>query len=85
MEAEAAKMTAMAQLDGNFTGNPAQWIIDLRASFRYIVISAILLFTGFVVFFPDVVGTAVIATFLDMSGACMSFIIGERMYLNLKR
>jgi len=85
MEAEAAKMAAMAQLDGTFTGQPAQWIVDLRASFRYIIISAILLFTGVIVFYPSIVGVTVISVFLDMSGACMSFVIGERMYLNLKK
>lgn len=85
MEAEAAKLQAMSSLDGTVTGQPAQWIVDLRASFRYVIISAILLFTGVIVFFPNVVGTAVIATFLDMSGACMSFVIGERMYLSIKK
>ena len=78
-------MAAMAQLDGTFTGQPAQWIVDLRASFRYIIISAILLFTGVIVFYPSIVGVTVISVFLDMSGACMSFVIGERMYLNLKK
>lgn len=85
MEAEAAKLQAMASLDGNFTGQPSQWIIDLRASFRYIIISAILIFTGVIVFCPNIVGASVIAVFLDMSGCCMSFVIGERMYLSIKK
>jgi hypothetical protein len=85
MEAEAAKLQAMSALDGTVTGQPAQWIVDLRASFRYIIISAILLFTGIIVFYPTIVGASVIATFLDMSGACMSFVIGERMYLSIKK
>ena len=85
MEAEAAKLQAMASLDGNFTGQPSQWIIDLRASFRYIIISAILIFTGVVVFCPNIVGASVIAVFLDMSGCAMSFVIGERMYLSIKK
>jgi len=84
MEAEAAKLQALAALDG-VNGEPSKWIINLRASFRYIIISAIMLFTGFIVFTPDIVGTGVVAIFLDMTGACMSFVIGERMYLTLKR
>ena len=44
-----------------------------------------MLFTGIIVFNPDIVGTSVVAVFLDMTGACMSFVIGERMYLTLKR
>jgi hypothetical protein len=84
MEAEATKMQAMASLD-NPTGNPSQWIVDLRACYRYVIISAILIFTGIVVFNPNIVGVSVVSIFLDMSGACMSFIIGERCYLNIKK
>jgi len=84
MQAEAAKLQALAALDSP-SGEPSRWIIDLRASFRYIIISAIMLFTAIVVFNPDVVGATVVAVFLDMTGACMSFVIGERMYLTLKK
>ena len=84
MEAEAQKLQAIAQLDTP-NGTPSQWIIDLRACFRYVIITAILIFTGVVVFCPDIVGVAVVSVFLDMSGACMSFIIGERMYLSIKK
>jgi len=85
MEAEAQKLQAMSALDGTITGQPSQWIIDLRAAFRYVIISAILIFTGIIVFMPDLVGASVIAVFLDMSGCCMSFVIGERMYLSIKK
>jgi hypothetical protein len=84
MQAESAKLQALAALD-NPTGEPSKWIIDLRASFRYIIISAIMIFTAIIVFNPDVVGATVVAVFLDMTGACMSFVIGERMYLAIKR
>ena len=84
MESEAAKLQALAALDG-VNGEPSKWIINLRASFRYVIISAIMLFTGFIVFTPDIVGTSVVAIFLDMTGACMSFVIGERMYLTLRK
>ena len=84
MKAEAEKLQALAALD-NPTGEPSRWIVDLRASFRYIIISAIMIFTAIVVFNPNIVGAAVVAVFLDMSGACMSFVIGERMYLSLKK
>ena len=84
MKAEAEKLQALASLDSP-TGEPSKWIIVLRASFRYIIISAIMIFTAIVVFNPDVVGAAVVAVFLDMTGACMSFVIGERMYLTLKK
>ena len=84
MQAEATKLQALAQLD-NPEGTPSQWIVDLRACYRYVIITAILIFTAVVVFNPSIVGTAVVSVFLDMSGACMSFIIGERMYLSIKK
>ena len=84
MQAESAKLQALAALDSP-TGEPSKWIINLRASFRYIIISAIMIFTAIVVFNPDIVGATVVAVFLDMTGACMSFVIGERMYLTLKK
>ena len=84
MKAEAEKLQALAQLD-SVNGEPSKWIVDLRASFRYIIISAIMVFTAIVVFNPDIVGASVVVVFLDMTGACMSFVIGERMYLSLKR
>jgi hypothetical protein len=84
MKAESEKLQALAALDTP-TGEPSKWIINLRASFRYIIISSIMIFTGIIVFNSDVVGTTVVAIFLDMTGACMSFVIGERMYLAIKR
>ena len=84
MKAESEKLQALAALDTP-TGEPSKWIINLRASFRYIIISSIMIFTGIIVFNSDIVGTTVVAIFLDMTGACMSFVIGERMYLAIKR
>lgn len=84
MKAESEKLQALAALDTP-TGEPSKWIINLRASFRYIIISSIMIFTAIVVFNADVVGATVVAVFLDMTGACMSFVIGERMYLTLKK
>ena len=84
MKAEAEKLQALAALDTP-TGEPSKWIIDLRASFRYVIISSIMIFTAVVVFNPDIVGASVVVVFLDMTGACMSFVIGERMYLTLKK
>ena len=84
MQAEAAKLQAMSSLDTPI-GQPSQWIVDLRAAFRYVIISAILVFTGASLYFGDIVGASAISVLLDMSGCAMSFVIGERMYLTLKK
>jgi len=84
IQAETEKLQALAALDKPI-GEPSQWIVDMRAAYRYIIISAIMIFTGVVVFFPSIVGPSVVAVFLDMTGCCMSFIIGERIYIGLKK
>jgi hypothetical protein len=83
IEAETEKLKALAQLDTP-NGEPSKWIIDLRACYRYVIVSFILLATIVVVYSPSVPAT-IVGVFLDMTGACMSFIIGERMYLAIKK
>jgi hypothetical protein len=81
MEAETKRVQALADLD-KMPDGADKWVINLRGAFRYVV-------TG------GIVASAVGGTFAqldpvflallyDMAGASMSFIIGERMYLNLK-
>ena len=83
IQAETERLKALAQLDTP-TGEPSKWIIDLRAAYRYVIISIILLSTIAVVYSPSIPETITLI-FLDMTGACMSFIIGERMYLRIKK
>ena len=83
IQAETEKLKALSALDTPI-GEPSKWIIDLRAAYRYVIITFILIATIFVVYSPSI-PTAVVSVFLDMTGACMSFIIGERIYLGLKK
>lgn len=82
MSAEVDRLKALAQLDQP-SGNISQWVADLRGSFRYLSIAGILAATV-AGSFAGMDGAA-LAVLLDMSGASMSFIIGERMYLGLKK
>lgn len=81
MQAQVGRLQALAALDAP-VGNISRCVADLRASFRYIAVSGILLATGVAVFVG--VEPAALAVLLDLSGASMSFIIGERMYLGLR-
>jgi len=83
IQAETEKLKALSSLDTP-SGEPSKWIIDLRACYRYVIITIILITTIFVVYSPSI-NSGIVAVFLDMTGACMSFIIGERMYLGLKK
>ena len=82
IDAETRRLQALAALDTP-GANISKWVADFRASFRYFAVSGIVLATLAAVFL-DVEGAALMALF-DLTGAAMSFIIGERMYLHLRR
>lgn len=78
------KLEALAKLDNPY-GTPSQWVIDMRASFRYISAAAIIaigcgvLFTG-----VQASSSYVIEMGFTLVGMPFSFIFGERLYLGLK-
>lgn len=82
MEAQTKRLQALAQLD-QIGQNASPWVADLRGSFRYFAVGLIVL-AALVGVFSDL-DTAALAVLLDLAGASMSFIIGERMYLHLKK
>src|SRR3990167_329576 len=82
MQAQTDRVKALAEVDA-LSPNAAPWVANLRGAFRYVAVGGILLVTLAAVL-ANVNETAVL-TLLDLSGASMSFIIGERMYLGLKK
>ncbi len=78
------KLKALAELDTP-VGIPSQWVIDLRASFRYIaaplviVAGCLIVWQGITLTSPDIV---------EMGSSLISmpfgFIFGERMYLGFR-
>ena len=83
MVAETARLQALADIDKP-SGEPSKWVTDFRASFRYVAILLIWIATITAVFTSSVTPNITLML-LDLSGACMSFVIGERMYLTLKK
>ena len=83
MVAETDRLKALAEIDKP-AGEPHQWVTDVRAIFRYAAITLIWIATIAAVFTPSV-DQGITFILLDLSGACMSFVIGERMYLSLKK
>ena len=82
MKAETDRLQALAEIDKP-SGNTSQWVTDVRAIYRYAFVTGVWLVTGVSIFVPSVPRELVLVL-LDLSGACASFIIGERMYFNLK-
>jgi hypothetical protein len=83
MQAETSRLQALAEIDKP-VGEPDKWVTNLRTSFRYVAIILIWLATIAAVFTPTI-PEPITLIMLDLSGACMSFVIGERMYLTLRK
>lgn len=85
MQAQTDRVKALAEVD-RLPDGASQWVINLRGAFRYVAIAMIVLITCFVcissLYEPKLI--SILPILLDLTGACMSFIIGERMYLRLK-
>ena len=81
MNAQTERLKALADLDKP-TGEISKWVADLRAAFRYIAVGAIEL-AAITAVFAGIEGPG-LAVLLDLAGAAMAFIIGERMYLHVR-
>jgi len=87
-KAEVERVQAVAALD-NPGGTPHQWVVDLRASFRYIA-AALSIIGGLGIIYTGLEVTdavqqyAVLTIGADLIGIPFAFIFGERMYLGIK-
>jgi hypothetical protein len=76
------KLKALAQLDTP-VGTPSQWVIDLRASFRYLAAGASILVGGLLAFKasgnPDILEIS-----QQLIAAPFAFIFGERLWFGMK-
>lgn len=77
--ASVERLKALAVLDTP-VGNPSQWVVDLRASFRYIA-AGIFVLGGLSTIF---LAPTFAPLGLEAALAASSFIFGERMLLSLK-
>jgi len=73
------KLEALAKLDSP-SGTPSQWVVDLRASFRYLGAGASIV-GGLVGVFTDPANVDIYGQLITIP---FSFIFGERMILSLK-
>lgn len=80
--ADVEKLKALAAID-NPTGTPSQWVVDLRASFRYIAAGVSILVGAYIGYkfatIPDAVTLAG-----QLISAPFAFIFGERLYFGMK-
>lgn len=83
MQAQTARLEAIAKMD-QLAPNVSPWVANLRGSFRYIAVGAIEAAAIIAVYTPGL-EPASLSVILELAGASMSFIIGERMYLAIKK
>jgi hypothetical protein len=81
MQAQTARVQALAELD-RLPDGASKWVVNLRGAFRYVVCGGLV--GGAVTGVYLDVNPAFLLVLCDMAGASMSFIIGERMYINLR-
>lgn len=74
------RLKAIAELDDPH-GTPSQWVVDLRASFRYIA-AAVFVVGGLSTLF---IAPAFAELGMEAALAASSFIFGERMMLKFKK
>lgn len=81
-QSDISKMEALAKLENPF-GVPSQWVVDLRASFRY-VSAGVLILGGLSIAGYGAVAKAVdtVQLGLEVAGMPFLFIFGERMWNN---
>ena len=80
--ADVQRLEALAKLDNPY-GTPSQWVVDLRASFRYIASGAIVVavLISLFVAMPEPIQELI----LVWGSSAMFFIFGERTLLKLTR
>lgn len=79
------KLRALAMLD-QIGGNISRWVADLRASFRYIAVGLIIIVTmAYLCFMGANIDKDVFNFLSQLSGSSLFFIIGDRVYIHLKK
>lgn len=80
---EVAKLEALAKLDTP-VGQPSQWVIDLRASARYIGALFVIL-VGVSTLFVPAISIEIQAIALEAANIAFGFLFGARILANFKR
>lgn len=79
--AEIERLKVLTELDRP-VGNPSQWVVDLRASSRYVCAGICIIGGGLSVFLP--VDPAVKTTCLELANIALGFLFGARIISNHK-
>lgn len=76
-QSEVEKIKALAELDKPI-GNPSQWVVDLRASARYVAAGVVIVGGLSTLFIPGM-STAVVAVGVEAANIAFGFLFGSRI------
>lgn len=81
-DAEIKRLEALAALD-NPHGTPSQWVVDLRASSRYLGALGVILAGTLTLYIPNM-PKEVVAVAMEAASVCFGFLFGQRIVINFK-
>ena len=81
--ADIDRLKALAELDKPI-GNPSQWVVDLRASSRYIGALGVIA-AGIASLYIPGMDSTVQALALEGASVCFGFLFGQRVLVNFKK
>lgn len=79
---DVERLKALAALDTP-TGTPSQWVIDLRASSRYLG-ALITIVAGIGTLFIPEIDITIKAVAMEAASCCFGFLFGHRLMVNFK-
>ena len=79
-----SRLEAISKLETPY-GTPSQWVVDLRASFRYVAAGVLILLGGCLTGWGATHGSVdLVGAGLETAGSPFFFIFGERMWQGFK-
>lgn len=81
-DADVRRLEALAALDNPY-GTPSQWVVDLRASSRYIGALGVILGGVLTLYVPNM-PQEIVAIAMEGASVCFGFLFGQRIVVNFK-